>query len=501
MKITYDEKEMEIEKGTLVKEVFSKEIEESENIIIAAKCNYVIVSLNHELEEDERVELIDITTKEGMSIYTKGLLYILGKAFKELYPDIKITVDYQLSNSLLCEVIYAEITSEMIENVENKMREIVTKDIPFRKIRMSKEEAEKFYAENGSKRGRLQLEAKEKEYVSLYYCEEYFNYFFGAMPISSGYMKNFKLEKYHDGFLVRYPNASDPTKLQPFVENKKLLQALDDYEDLHKELKIDTIEELNQITREGKIRETILIDEALHEKKIVEIANEIVKRNGIRMVLIAGPSSSGKTTFAKRLGLQLKANGRKPVTISVDNYFVEREQTPKDEHGNYDFESIEAIDLELFNDHLVRLLNGEAVELPSFDFATGTKLYKGDIIQVGKDEILVIEGIHCLNDRLTSQIVKEQKYKIYISALAVLNMDYFNRISTTDSRIIRRMVRDNQFRGYPALQTLKMWYSVNRGEQKNIFPFQEEADIMFNTSLIYELRRTERLCNSTFKGN
>ncbi len=256
---------------------------------------------------------------------------------------------------------------------------------------------------------------------------------------------------------------------------------------MHKILKVDTVHKLNRAVDEDKIKDIIMIEEALHEKKIALIADEIAKRDNVKMILIAGPSSSGKTTFAQRLGIQLKINGIKPVTISVDNYFVERKDTPKDENGNYNFEDIEAIDLELFNDHLTKLLNGEEVEMPEFDFKVGTKLYKGKKLKLAEDEVLVIEGIHCLNDKLTSSIPKEQKFKIYISDLTVLNMDYYNRISSTDNRLIRRIVRDYQFRGYSAKHTLETWHSVNNGEEKNIFPYQETADAMFNTSLIYEL--------------
>ena len=250
---------------------------------------------------------------------------------------------------------------------------------------------------------------------------------------------------------------------------------------------MNTVYKRNKAVDEDRIKDVIMVDEGLHEKKIAKIADKIAKNRNIKMVLIAGPSSSGKTTFAKRLGIQLRINRIKPVTISVDNYFVERKDTPKDENGNYDFQCIEAIDLDLFNDHLTKLLNGEEVEMPEFDFYEGTKKYKGKKLKLEKDEILVIEGIHCLNDKLTSRIPKEQKFKIYISALTVLNMDRYTRISSGDTRIIRRIVRDYQFRGYSAKHTIGNWWMVNRGEVKNIFPFQEEADIIFNTSLIYEL--------------
>ena len=289
------------------------------------------------------------------------------------------------------------------------------------------------------------------------------------------------------GILIRYPSKSNPEILPKFQESHKLLATLEDYEEVHNILNINTIYKLNKEVDEGKIIGDIFVDEALHERRIAHIADEIVKRRGVKVVLIAGPSSSGKTSFAQRLCIQLKLNGLNPVTLSVDNYFVERYQNPKDEHGNYDFECIEAIDLPLFNEQLVNLLNGETVELPTFDFTQGTKVYNGNTMKMHENEVLVIEGIHCLNDKLTALIPKEQKYKIYVSALTVLNIDYHNRISTTDTRLIRRIVRDHQFRNYSALHTLKMWYSVNRGEEKNIFPYQEDADIMFNSSLIYEL--------------
>ena len=262
---------------------------------------------------------------------------------------------------------------------------------------------------------------------------------------------------------------------------------MEEYEDIHRVLQIDTLYKLNKEIKEGRTSNVILLSEALHEKKMANIADDIAKRKNVKMVLIAGPSSSGKTTFAKRLGVELRLNGLKPVTISVDNYFVERVDNPKDENGDYDFECLEAIDLELFNNHIKTLLDGGTIDVPTFDFKVGTKRYNGEKMHLEDDEILVIEGIHCLNDKLTSSIPMEQKYKIYISDLTVLNIDYCNRISTTDTRLIRRIVRDNNFRGYSALHTLRTWASVNRGENKNIFPYQENCDVMFNSSLIYEL--------------
>lgn len=484
LEITYNEKIINTQPITVF-ELFKDEIKEKG--IIACRFNNEVKSLNYKIEENGKIELIDISNKDGMRIYRRGLIYILSKAFEELYPNAKTAINYQLSNSMLCEVIDAEVNDEMITKINDKFKEIVEKDIPIIKKIMTKKEAKEFYYKEKNEKGRLQIEDGYKDTVSLYYCEDYYNYFYGILPISTGFAKIYEIVRYHNGILIRYPNSKDINKLPVFEENKKLLETLDEYERLHETLHVQTLYKLNRIIKRKKIKEYILLDEALHEKKMAKIADDIVNRKKVKVVLIAGPSSSGKTTFAHRLGIQLRLNGLKPVTISVDNYFVERENNPKDENGNYDFECIEAIDTKLFNEHILKLLNGEEIDVPTFDFEKGTKRYNGEKMRLKDDQILVIEGIHCLNDKLTSLIPKDQKYKIYISCLTVLNVDFNNRISTTDSRLIRRIVRDNQFRGYSALHTLRMWDSVNRGEEKNIFPYQEQADSMFNSSLIYEI--------------
>ena len=484
MKVQYKDKEIEIEKPERVIEVLKEECTRN---TIACICNNEIKSLNHEIKMDSKIELLDISNADGMRIYIRGLLYVMSKAFEELYPKAEVGVEYQLSNSMFCTIKNMEITDELLEEVHKKMQEIVDKNIPIIKKQFTKQEAEEIYKNVDTVKGRLQLENKSKKKFSLYYCEDYFNYFYGVMPISTGYMKIYEIQKYSNGFLIRYPSKKDITKVPDFIDNKKLLQALEDYGKIHKALNIETLTKLNKAIRDGKAKDIVMLDEALHEKKISRIADSIAEKKDVKMVLIAGPSSSGKTTFAQRLGLQLQLNGLKPVTISVDNYFVEREQTPLDSDGKYDFEAIEAVDMKLLNEHIERLLNGEEVEMPTFNFTTGSKEYKGNKVRLGKDDIIVMEGIHCLNDRLTAQIPRNKKFKVYISALTVLNIDEFNRISTTDSRLIRRIVRDSNFRSYSAIHTLKMWDSVNRGELKNIFPFQEEADAMFNTSLIYEI--------------
>ena len=487
MKIYYKDKEYEVKKGETIQEVLREEIEKSEYTVIGALFNNEYENLGFEIQEEGKVDLIDISTREGMKIYKRTLTYILGKAFEKLFPGKKMEVNYQLSNAMFCEAINMDITNEVIDKLNEEMRIIVDKDLQIKQVVMNREEAEKFFDKESTSKGRLQLDLKNNKKIYMYYCEDYYNYCYGTLANRTGCVNIFEVKKYNDGFIIRYPSTKNPKVLPEFIETKKLAWAIDEYEDIHRILNVDRVYKLNEAIERDNIKDVILLAEALHEKKIANIADNIAKDRNIKMVLIAGPSSSGKTTFAQRLGIQLRLNRIKPVTISVDNYFVERSETPRDENGDYDFETIEAIDLKLFNDHLNKLINGEEVEVPEFNFIKGTKEYKGKKLKLEKDQILVIEGIHCLNDKLTSTIDKKNKYKVYISALTVLNLDRFNRISTTDTRLVRRIVRDHQFRGYDAKHTIATWNKVNDGEEKNIFPYQEEADVMFNTSLIYEL--------------
>ena len=487
MKLICNGKEFEVNEGTTIREALKSEIEASDNDIITCNFNNEIKSLDYKVEESGKVELIDYTNTEGKRVYVRGIMYIMAMAINSIYPESYLTINYQLDNSMFCTFENLEITDEVISKIKEKMDEIIKKDLPIKKVTMTQKEAEEFYKKEKNIRGILQIDVQTKEEVSLYYCEDYYNYFYGVMPVSTGYMKVYDVQKYGKGFLLRYPSKKNPNELKEFQDNKKLTSTLQEYEDIYGILKLNTIYRLNKRVEEDEGKETILLSEALHEKKISDIADRIAKNNKIKMVLIAGPSSSGKTTFAKRLGIQLKLNGIQPKTLSVDNYFVERENNPIDENGNLDFECIEAIDLKLFNEHILRLLAGEEVELPTFDFTTGHKKYLGNKMKLEPNEVLVIEGIHGLNDKLTDSIPKEQKFKIYISALTILNIDYYNRISTTDTRLIRRIVRDYNYRGYSAKETISRWQSVNRGEKKYIFPFQEEADAMFNSSIVYEL--------------
>jgi len=485
MQIDYKNIIIDVKKGTKVKDLFQKEINETK--AIACKFNNEIKSLDYKIMSSGKIELLNIQDKDGMRVYRRGLVYIISKAFNELYPDALITVNYQLTDSMFCTVDNLKITKEVIKNVNKKVTEIIKQDLPIEKRVMTKKEAIEFYEKEKTLKGKLQLDLKEKKEVTLYYCENYYNYFYGVLPISTCFEGKYEILKYNNGFLIRYPSKDKPYELTEFVDTPKLFDTLEEYDELHKILNINTLYKLNTIIKKGEIQDHILLDESLHEKKIAAIADSIARNNKIKLIAIAGPSSSGKTTFSKRLELQLKINGINPVIISVDNYFVEREETPKDENGKYDFETIKAINTEMLNNDIMKLLNGEEIQAPTFNFQTGHKEYKGNTMKLRENEVLIMEGIHCLNDELTYLIPKEQKFKIYISALTVLNIDYYNRISTTDTRLIRRMVRDNQFRGYDAEKTLEMWTSVNRGEKNNIFKYQEEADVMFNSSLIYEI--------------
>ena len=355
MQIEYKNIFIDVKQGTTVAELLKEEIQKAKCKIIACKFNNEIKNLNYPITSSGKLELIDLSNKDGMRVYRRGLVYIVSKAFEELYPGVYITINYQLSNAMYCTANNLNITDEVIKNINNRVQEIINKNIPIEKRVMSKEEAKEFYEKNNTLKGRLQLDLETKKEVTLYYCENYYNYFYGVLPINTGFAEAYEISKYSEGFLIRYPSRQDPYKLAKFQDTPKLFSTLEEYEKLHEILNVNTLYKLNTIIKQGKIEEYILLDEALHEKKIAAIADKISNDKSIKLIAIAGPSSSGKTTFAKRLELQLKINGLKPVTISVDNYFVEREQTPVDENGKYDFENISAIDTELLNRDILAL--------------------------------------------------------------------------------------------------------------------------------------------------
>ena len=488
-----DGKVIDVEKGTTLLE-FSKEYQKlHDSEIMAAKLGSIIVELTRPLDRGGKVKFIDLSSPDGIRIYQRGLLFILQIAVEELFPNLHLKVLHSLANSLYCELVDENgkihtPTNEELEKIKEKMKEIVEKDHPIEKTTLYKDQARELFSKLGFHAKVKLLDFRKKKTIKVYTCCGHYNYFYGYMPPSTGKMKLFDLKVYDPGFRILHPTTSSPNAIPEYKELRKFNAVFLEYGRWLSIMDIDHVGDLNRIIARGEraVADLILISEALHEKKLSNIADEIKKKGSVRLVLIAGPSSSGKTTFAKRLSIQLKVNGYRPVAISLDDYFVDREKTPRDENGNYDFEALEAIDVPLFNEHLLALFDGKEVEIPKYDFKQGKRI-KGRKLKIDKDQIIIVEGIHGLNPRLTPQIPEELKFKIYVSALTQINFDDMNRMSTTDTRLIRRMVRDYKFRGHTALDTLRMWPSVRRGEERNIFPYQEEADAMFNSALVYEL--------------
>ena len=479
---------IEVERGKMLYEIFNENYEKKSLPIVLAKINEKYYEFTRELEEEGTFDIIDIRTNLGMRTYVRTLQFVLIKAVLQLYPEAKITIEHSLSKGLFGEVHKSmPLTCEDVENIKIKMKEIVHKNLIIKKVQVTKEEAIRIFTDYKMEDKLRLLNSISFDKVKLYELDGRYDYFYGPMAYSTGVLKCFDLICYDSGFILRYPTEVSPAAIPEFVEYEKLAKIFYETEQWGNILGVGDVGSLNAKVENGDILNIIHVAEALHEKKIAYIADMIHGRENNKIVLIAGPSSSGKTTFARRLGVQLKVNGLLPIPISLDDYFVDREKTPRDENGEYDFESIYALDLELFNQHLEALLRGEEVEMPTFNFKNGQKEWTGEKIKLPENGILLVEGIHGLNEMLTSSIPKENKFKVYISALTQLNLDNHNRIATTDVRMIRRIVRDFLSRGYGGEQTLKMWPSIRRGEEKNIFVFQEEADVMFNSTLVYEL--------------
>lgn len=484
-----DDSEKEVFEGISLLELSEECKTEYKSTIVAAKVNNDIKELSYHLYDSCRVEFIDLTDEDGMRIYKRSLSFILIKAVNDLFPDRKVVICHSISKGIYCEVKGdAPLTVEEVDLIKGRMTELVNLRIPFIKKIMSLDEAREVFRKIGRMDRFRAIEHRKKPYVTLYECNGFEDYFYGYMLPHTGYLKKFDLKYYYPGLIFMYPEKTNPDVIPKFKEQKKLFNIFSEYKNWGKILGVEDVGALNDIVKEGGIKELMRVAEALHEKKIAQIADKIAfSKHKKKVILIAGPSSSGKTTFAQRLSIQLKVNGLRPVTISLDDYFVNREHTPMDENGEYDFEAIEAIDIKLFNQHLLELIAGREVDVPIFNFPNGCRESFYRKLRIDEDQILVIEGIHGLNERLTASISKDSKFKIYISALTSMNIDEHNRIPTTDTRIIRRIVRDFQFRGCSAANTINRWPSVRRGEEKNIFPFQEEADVMFNSSLMFEL--------------
>lgn len=472
-------------------EVIAKQVQkEYPYDIILAKRQGKLVELNKKIGTTQKIEFLTTATNSGHKTYVRGVTLLMLRAFYAVCGDQglnNVFIKYQIGDSCYCEADGVEITSELLAEVEQYMKELVHRDMPFLKRSIDTEEALELFEKHGMLDKKRLFEYRRVSRANIYTLDGFEDYYYGYMPPSTGILKYFSLEPYGAGFMINLPNRKTPDQVSSHKPSPKLFHTLQEASDWGKMVNVDTVGALNEVISHGGASDLILVQEALQEKKIAQIAEQIASDPSKKFIMIAGPSSSGKTSFSHRLSIQLRTLGLNPHPIALDNYFKDREDTPLDENGNYDFECLEAIDVELFNQQMNRLLAGERVELPTFNFILGQKEFKGDFKQLKADDILVIEGIHGLNDKLSYTLPGESKFKIYISALTQINIDEHNRISTTDGRLIRRMVRDARTRGASAAHTIGMWPSVRRGEDNYIFPFQEEADVMFNSALIYEL--------------
>lgn len=477
------------EKGVCLQKVGEDFQKFYQSQIVAAKVNHVVRDLQSCLDEDASVTFIEMDSEWGIKIYQRSVSFLLIAAVKESMPGVEVTVEHSLGNGLFCELsLDRPICQKDIEILDGHMKRMIAENRPLIKKALAKDEAIALFEKSGQDEKARLIRNLDREKVSIYYCGTVYDYLYGPMVFSTGQCQLFSLNLYKSGLIIRVPEKGRVNVVPSFVEQEKLANIFAEAEEWAGILHCSYVEHLNEYTRKKEIFDIIRVSEALHEKKFAQIADFISKHiDQVRLISIAGPSSSGKTTFAQRLRIQLRVNGIVPATISLDDYFMDRVYTPRDEKGNYDFEALEALDIELFNEHLVDLLRGEAVEIPYYNFITGTREWNGNVIQLKKNQPIIIEGIHGLNERLTNKVPRENKFKIYISALTQLAIDGHNRIPTTDTRLIRRIVRDHHFRGSNALKSLKQWPAVRRGEGKNIFPYQEEADVMFNSALIYEL--------------
>lgn len=486
---------IEVEKGTTLQEIAHEVQKDYPYLIMLAKSENRFRELRSQVTEPiHDLEFVDLGQKDGMRVYQRSATFLLIAAARRLLSDCHILVNHHITGGFFCEFSDPHCcTKENIEAIEQMMHQMVKESLPIEKEIISVDDALSLFEQEDMPDKKKLFKYRRTSTVNIYELDGIKNYFYGYMSTNTSQLQIFALIPYAHGFILQFPDEKNPSRIASFVPQPKLSHIFRESERWARILGVDTVGALNDVIASGESDELIKISEALHEKKIAQIADQIVERKNVKLVMIAGPSSSGKTTTAKRLCIQLKVNGLKPHVISIDDYFVDREQTPRDEKGEYDFEALEAIDVELFNQHMKALIDGETVEIPSFNFVKGKREYHGHTIHLAEDEVLVIEGIHGLNEKLSYAIPKENKFKIYVSCLTQLNIDEHNRIPTTDTRLIRRMIRDNQYRGTDPEKTLALWASVRRGENKNIFPFQEEADVMFNTVLIYELAALKSL--------
>lgn len=460
----------------------------------SAKVNNKVEGLHYTIFGDKDVEFLDVTSSSGMRTYTRSLFFVLYKALSELFPGTSLQIDTPVANGYYCRIdgLAEGVTTEVVDRLRAKMKEIVGDNIPYHRITTHREDAVRLFREHGLEDKALLLEGSGDLYATYYTLRDTVDYFYGSLLVSTGQIHLFEIQPYADGLLLRLPDPNNPNKLQPLRKQPKMFSIFEEQHRWQKILGVSTIGEFNKVCEQGHTIDLINVSEALQEKKISALADRIASEPDRRVVLIAGPSSSGKTTFAKRLAVQLFACGKKPVSVELDNYFVDREKTPRDAEGNYDFEHIKAMNMKLLSKQMNALLRGEEVELPRFDFPSGRSLMSGTRLKLSPESIVIFEGIHALNPMLTKEVPEENKFRIYASALTTIMLDHHNYIPTTDNRLLRRIVRDYKYRGYSAEETIRRWPSVRAGEEKWIFPFQEEADVMVNTALLFELPALRR---------
>ena len=459
---------------------------------VSAKVNNKVESLDFRVYYNKDIEFLDITNSSGMRTYVRSLFFILVKAVEELYPQGSISLEHPISKGYFCKLhIDRTIGLDDVQRIKQKMQEIIAADIPYTRAESHTEEVVRLFEKRGMMDKARLLDTYGQLYSYYYQLGDTVDCYYSSLVPSTGYIRLFDIVKYYDGLLLRIPSRENPTKLEEVVKQEKMLEVFQEYHRWNQILGISTVGDLNVACNHGHATDLINVSEALQEKKIAQIADEITHRNQdgkrVKLVLISGPSSSGKTTFSKRLSIQLMTNGLKPYPISLDDYFVNRNDTPLDENGKHDFESLYAVDLPFFEEQLTTLLNGGEVELPRYNFTTGKREMSGKKLRIDEHMILIIEGIHALNPALTSHIPNENKYKVYVSALTTILLDNHNYIPTTDNRLLRRIIRDYKYRNYSAEETIARWPSVRAGEEKWIFPYQENADAMFNSALLFEL--------------
>ncbi len=459
---------------------------------VSAKVNNKVESLDFRVYYNKDIEFLDITSSSGMRTYVRSLFFILVKAVEELYPQGSISLEHPISKGYFCKLhIDRTIGLDDVQRIKQKMQEIIAADIPYTRTESHTEEVVRLFEKRGMMDKARLLDTYGQLYSYYYQLGDTVDCYYSSLVPSTGYIRLFDIVKYYDGLLLRIPSRENPTKLEEVVKQEKMLEVFQEYHRWNQILGISTVGDLNVACNHGHATDLINVSEALQEKKIAQIADEITHRNQdgqrVKLVLISGPSSSGKTTFSKRLSIQLMTNGLKPYPISLDDYFVNRNDTPLDENGKHDFESLYAVDLPFFEEQLTTLLNGGEVELPRYNFTTGKREMSGKKLRIDEHMILIFEGIHALNPALTPHIPNENKYKVYVSALTTILLDNHNYIPTTDNRLLRRIIRDYKYRNYSAEETIARWPSVRAGEEKWIFPYQENADAMFNSALLFEL--------------